>query len=376
MRIVQVLQDESHWGEIGPATLEKGLGGRETAMVQLAMKWAELGHEVITCCPRDSVDAYEFPSGGVARFVPYQLFESVVPAVGANALVMWECPWAINMPGIREMVDFACVEMQVAHLSVAGEQFESMNKQIDAWCVLSPWAGRFLELQEESVGPKLKVHPNGIDLGRWAGLEQADQGDETPKFFYSSSPDRGLAGLLRAWPEIRRRIPNAELYVAYGAEGWLKGALWSHSKVAEDALAVANGLQQPGVKYLGKIGQDQLAEVQAGCHALLYPCNAIQPTETGCITAVEAGASGSVMILSDEDCLGEEFGDCSKQIKVPFTTKDIADAVVEVWEDRALRESLIAKGSILAEERTWDRIAKGWIEMFQDGKEGIEIGKA
>lgn len=364
MVIAQVLQDKSAWGEIGPKTLSQGLGGRETALVHLGMLWGEMGHEVTCYVPRDSVESYDFPSGGKCTFAPYQMFEHALPVYGANALVMWECPWAIMMPGIREMVDFACVEMQVAHMDLKAEKFEELNERIDKWCVLSNWAGRFLELQEKGVADKWIVHPNGVDISRWNGLEFADQDDEQPKFYYSSSPDRGLAGLLRAWPFIREKWPGAELGVAYGVESWIESNLWSHNARSEEAIAVAQGLNQEGITYYGKIGQDQLARLQAQSHALLYPCDPAAPTETGCITAVEAGASQSVMILSDADCLEEDFGHCSAQLQLPFDERDIASIVDHVWSNRELREELIAKGQLLAEGRDWKKIAEGWIEMF------------
>lgn len=362
MRIVQVLQDESHWGEIGPEALSTGLGGRETAMVQLAMKWAEHGHEVVTFCPRQSTVEYEVGSG-TSRFAPYQLFEHAVPAFGADALVMWECPWAADVPGVNEMVGFTCVEMQVAHLAVQGEEFDRLNENIDKWCVLSEWAGKFLGMQERGVRDKLVVLPNGVDLSRWADTEIVAG---HPVFYYSSSPDRGLVHLLKAWPIILDKIPRAKLHIAYGAEKWIEGAMWSHNAVSEDALSVAELLDQPGVVYQGKIGQDKLAEIQLKADMLLYPCDPVQPTETGCITAVEAGASQTAMVLSEADCLKSEFGDCSVQAKLPMDYVDFAELAVQTYNDQALREELVAKGSIMAEERDWDKIATRWERMFRE----------
>jgi hypothetical protein len=46
-RIAQVLRAGSQWGSVTPNTLnQKGLGGRETAIIKLAEQWALEGHEV------------------------------------------------------------------------------------------------------------------------------------------------------------------------------------------------------------------------------------------------------------------------------------------------------------------------------------------
>lgn len=366
MRIAQVLTDKSHWGEIGPETLGKGLGGRETALVSLAQEWAKEGHEVINFVPRREIVAYQNPLGGEARYVPVDHVDKALPIIGTDALVLWECPEIVGAPGIREMSKFVCVEMQVAHISINEATMGDLDDHIDKWCVLSEWAGDFLKMQSKYVESKLVVHPNGVNIDRWAGLPLADHDDADPKFFYSSSPDRGLAGLLRAWPLIREKLPNATLDVAYGIEKWAEATRWSHGMQCEDALTVIEGINQPGVNYHGKIGQDELALIQAGSHGLLYPCDPYQPTETGCITAVEAGASDSMMILSDADCLKSEFGECSLQVELPLDPQKIADTAVSGWEDKELRIELCGRGRELAESRDWELIARGWLNMFRE----------
>jgi hypothetical protein len=45
VRISNVLISDS-WGELTPDIFEKGVGGREGAMMYLSREWAKLGHEV------------------------------------------------------------------------------------------------------------------------------------------------------------------------------------------------------------------------------------------------------------------------------------------------------------------------------------------
>jgi hypothetical protein len=43
------------------------------------------------------------------------------------------------------------------------------------------------------------------------------------KMLYASSPDRGLEHLLRMWPQIKEKIPGAELHFCYGWNMFDKG---------------------------------------------------------------------------------------------------------------------------------------------------------
>jgi len=58
VKIAQYLAD-SPWGDVTPETLDQGMGGRETAVVQLAEHWADMGHEVTTFAPVSKVTKYE-----------------------------------------------------------------------------------------------------------------------------------------------------------------------------------------------------------------------------------------------------------------------------------------------------------------------------
>ena len=60
--------------------------------------------------------------------------------------------------------------------------------------------------------PLAIVAPNGIDPAYFVD----DGADDPRRFVYASNPARGLVETLRAWPAIRSRLPDAELYVCEG----------------------------------------------------------------------------------------------------------------------------------------------------------------
>jgi glycosyltransferase involved in cell wall biosynthesis len=365
LRIVQYLSGPSPWGDVTPETMNsKGLGGRETALVQLAQRWAHMGYDVVNYVP------VEAPTGPPnCRFLDYRYVADHLRCFGADVLVSWEEPRIFDIEGVAESVPVKVIEMQVAHLSGLTPEADQV---IDAYAVLSRWAGGFLTQQNAFVDPrKLVVLPNGVDLDRYRPELAFDYPEKVAtekswRFFYSSSPDRGLAHLLNTWPRIRDRWPNATLTICYGLENWVRAEQWSHNIQSESALDIIEGLEQPGINYLGKIGQSDLADIQRHSDALLYPCDTMQPTETGCITVVEAGAAWSPAIITDCDCLGSEFGDYNYAAvsPLPFDPDHYVDTIDSVLSDKDRYLELQRNGRELARSRQWSLIAEDWIDMF------------
>jgi glycosyltransferase involved in cell wall biosynthesis len=218
----------------------------------------------------------------------------------------------------------------------------------------------------------VRTLPNGIQLDRYKTDTYGDWKNKKSKpgknwkFVYSSSPDRGLWHLLKAWPEIRKLNPKAELRVGYGVKNWTEVVKYSHGKVAEMAVEIEIMMDQEGVKDIGKIGQGKLAALQINADAWLYPFDPIQPTETGCITAIENAASGNPLITTDADCMKSEFEDYGVIVPLPFTVESYVGAIEEVMTDIDKYQELQQKGYELAKNRNWSDIARDWITMFEE----------
>jgi glycosyltransferase involved in cell wall biosynthesis len=361
LKIAQVI-DSGSWGEITPDAFERGIGGREGAMLRLSNEWARAGHEVTNFVPVQLPQRYNGGSG-MHEYVPLTLAPEMLKNFSYDAVVSWEMP-EVFQDEVAEMQPVRVVEMQVAHINPYMEQF---LPNASAIAVLSRWHGDFVLADALSATPEqIHVLPNGVDLMHYAwDRDHESRRTAAKRFFYSSSPDRGLWHLLRMWPEIRGRYPEAQLHVAYGVERWTSGAKWQHLRVGEMATEIELLLRQPGVVDVGTIGQERLAQIQRRSAAWLYPCDTIQPTETGCITAIEAGAAGAPMIITDCDCLGSEFGDVASVTPLPFEPAEYVEALFDVLESPTRYAGLRLRGRQLAEERQWQKIAPRWLEMFE-----------
>jgi len=166
------------------------------------------------------------------------------------------------------------------------------------------------------------------------------------------------------WPRIEARWPGAQLYVAYDANTWAEKLKWSHGRVGEMALQVQQGLKQKGVVDMGRINGRSLARLQLQATAWLYPCDPIMPTETGCITAVEAGAAGTPMVITDADCLESEFGDVAQMVRLPILDDAYLVGVHDVIEDEDHYSALAHAGRAMAETRDWKDIAPRWTALM------------
>jgi glycosyltransferase involved in cell wall biosynthesis len=361
VKIIQFIPNCS-WGDLTPTTMnEKGLGGRETALLQLGENWAMKGHEVINFVPLKKPERSHFYSGGSVYYVDQRMAGDYIKQIGCDVLVSWEEPRIFDFEWCRANTGLRVIEMQVSNLNITKELDDSVHN----YAVLSKWAGEWLVEQAGGVidPEKLVVFPNGVDLSRYSkSLYPVTPDRDHLEFYYSSSPDRGLNHLLRMWPKIRKVYPGALLHIAYGIENWVEMVKWSHNMHGEVGLDLIEGIRQDGVVYHGRIGQDELAAIQYQCDALLYPADTMQPTETGCITVVEAGAAGCPAVITDCDCLGSEFSWCAEVTPLPFNENAYIESI-----GRALdrKDQLTTLGRQLAQQRDWSVIAQQWLDWFE-----------
>jgi glycosyltransferase involved in cell wall biosynthesis len=359
IKIAQALNYDG-WGGIDSTSLERGVGGREGALINLSKEWARQGHEVtnFTTTPKPE-RIYE--GDGFYEFVPFKLSTTMLATFPYDACVAWECPEVFADERVVERNPVRLVEMQCAHL--APQQRADAAAEFATGVVgLSQWHVDFLA--HEGVEGPFYVLPNGIDLSAFPDTDNWTIPSQH-KFVYSSSPDRGLWNLLRAWPLMRQQWPDAELRIAYGLKNWLANAIWAHSAMGEMAVEISHLMRQDGVIDMGKLSHAEVAQLHLDSSALAYPCDTMGPTETGCITIIEAMAAHKPVITTDCDCLAEEFEPAALIVPLPFDPVEYVEAVASVLEDESVYYDLCARGRKLAEGRQWRDIAQRWIELFQ-----------
>lgn len=384
MKIANILISNV-WGEVGPAALERGIGGREGAMIYLSREWAKLGHEVTNFVDteqgqRFNESSWPFATSidgrsnltlggrvGFHEYVPLNLCKPMLANFPWDVAIAWECPSVFSDHRILNNIKLKICEMQVCHFG--GDEMEAAANFCDYLAVLSDWHGKFLlsgglDMEEDEI---VTLH-NGVDINRYPEdkINKIDL-SKPFKFVYSSSPDRGLLHLLQIWPDLIKDFPGSELTITYGAQDWIDFNKWSHGKAGEMAVELQLLLKQKGVKDIGKIGQKELAELQLEATAWPYPLDAMSATESGCITAIENAAAGNPIITTNCDCMPSEFGGIGRIVELPFNKEKYYKAVKDVLTDEDYYTNLQIKGRKFAEKRDWSIIAKEWVDLFHKG---------
>ena len=342
------------WDGTTPST--RGIGGSETAVVEVAKRLAAEGQQVVV---------YNRAGSGEGEHdgVLYVNWERFRPGTYHDTFVSWRQPGIVN-----ENPNAGNRMLWLHDLNMGTSIDERVASGFDRVMGVSDWHAKYLKkvypfLKDEQVG----FLPNGINLERF---QQKAGPRQMFRIVYTSSPDRGLANLLRMWPELRRVYgPDAQLDIFYGWENFMQAIRMGHShyrQVMEAIMALGN---QPGVNWRGRVGQDALAKELLQADAWLYPTSFL---ETCCIAAAEAQAAGLKIVTSACGNLPDIVGDAGLCIPGQATTESYRRSFLSVaWgmlTDVETRMKYEPRGPKNIKGFTWDAAAKVWLSELAAGE--------
>ena len=204
--------------------------------------------------------------------------------------------------------------------------------------------------------PVLAVIGHGLDSERFT--EGCFPPTKVHSFIWASSPDRGLEELLVMWPMIMDKWPNAELNIFYGWE-YFNSSLGIPAQ-REFKERIRTLLEQPGVKWRGRVGQRDMAIEMQAAQYWLYPPHEFR--ETYCITALEAQAAGVLCFYRTNGALGETIGDRGIPIPMDATQEQIVSLVTDENCDYA---TMRQKAKQYALSRTWEGQAAKLLLLYE-----------
>jgi glycosyltransferase involved in cell wall biosynthesis len=191
---------------------------------------------------------------------------------------------------------------------------------------------------------------------------------------YASSPDRGLHHLLNWWPEIKERVPEAELRVYYRVEPWLREILdepsqrgslmWKRAKTVFDFFMKSK--DGDGVTLVGPTPTRKMMQTLCETRVLAYPCDPLRFTEGFSVTVLDACAAGCVPVISGADALMELWWNAAHVIPgKPAEKKDRwLDALVLALNDDDFASEVRVSAKARARELTRGRVAEVWERML------------
>lgn len=179
------------------------------------------------------------------------------------------------------------------------------------------------------------------------------------RMLYASSYDRGLEHLLRLWPQVKEKIPNAELHIAYGWKMFDKGYS-NNPYMMKWKERMEKLMEQEGITHHGRLSKASLDELTLDCDVWAYYCTF---DETNCITALNSQRLGCVPItmaragLLDTVYSGKLIdGDGFE----PETKEEYLKALVYAYENPKWLQKESDKARNGIEKFYWGNIAKDW----------------
>lgn len=270
---------------------KSSLGGSESACLSLARGLAARGHDVHIFATKLDDDGAGTDKHGVQwspvehlpdvmRFAPPDVFVSLrMPGVYHNPVpAKLRILWAQDLLQLSSQIDPVLFQVDQLHYvsQYHRAQWEGVSKlvsRVDSYVTDNPFdVGRAVTMSGQSV------------RGRY-------------RLAHISRPERGMDAVLRYWPDIRKKYPEATLTVCrynsmYDATGWGRVCESYDQKVAMVNQLVG------GIEYAGELGKDDLYRLLGSVNALFYPTSQPGFAETNCIAVAEAQACGTPVIAS------------------------------------------------------------------------------
>jgi glycosyltransferase involved in cell wall biosynthesis len=347
--------------------LEQPLGGSQSAVCYLAEALAAAGHRPVllngiqTAGVSRGVEwmSRDRPASEIAKLLP-DVVVGVLSALDTDnyrllfgsrpRLVLWT-QHAHDQPAVAPLRD---PRVRACYNGIA---------------VVSEWQREHFERELRVDKNQLHVLPNAIgpafrDLfGRQERIGAAKK--RPPVLAYTSTPFRGLIGLLDVFPEIRRRVPETRLQVFSSMR------VYQETRSNDDAEFGAlyrRCAETEGVEYIGSLPQPQLAAALRAATVLAYP-NTFP--ETFCIAALEAMAAGCAIVTSALGALPETTAGYARLVSMvereDLYASNFIDAVVATLEESIAHtnEALLRAQVDYANRRTWELRAREWLVWLE-----------
>lgn len=329
----------------------RGLGGTESYIVLSSRYLAELGHDVTIYSPSIS-DSFLSGYG-----VLWNSIHSLKKEDNRDMLLV-----------LRTMSDVVkgCSAKKKAIVTLCRK-----NQGIKNWVIqnninkvfsVSEYQRRTL-INVDGLSPEI-VYPSsaGVDFNAYTEVNNKIPG----KCIYCSVPYRGLDVLIELWPEIKKQIPWATLFITSSYILWGKDRQ-DNDTICKDAYNKINKMRELGVYNLVCLPKKELIKHQCQSELMLYPSSY---DEMCCVAALECAAAGCAIVTSDRAALSERVmhgisgyliaGDCNS----PEYKNRFIEYTVELLHNQRLRDSFKVSARNLAESFEYGKIIPDMLDII------------
>ena len=337
-----------------PTTPDRtGIGGSETACIEMARELAALGCDVTVYGDCAATE-------GIYDGVRYHHHDKFPSPHAPDVLISSRRP-DVSDPRAR----LNLLWVHDIHVGPPVAPMETALLRFDRILCLSSWHKQFFLSCYPTLHPdRVVVTRNGIRPARFSA-SPVKRGN---RMIFSSSPNRGLDTLLANFPFIKDLVPDAQIDICYGFEAWetfarMRGDAAELAEIDRYKRLIEQAVAQGHAVYHGRVPQTRLAELMLGAKVWSYPTAFL---ETSCITAMEAQAAGAVPVTSAVAALPETVKHGFLVEPGPNYGRKWVDAVVGMLSDEYARSRIAAAGRAHAlENLSWSALARDWLAMFE-----------
>lgn len=282
---------------------ETSLGGSESAAVGVARALVARGHRVVIFAA-DLADTARGRDPWGVLWEPHDLL------MAPHGYLHWEWDACVSLR-MTEVFEQAWIPARWRVLWNQDLLLDGGDAKGQAQAVMSAlwsvdtlaYVSAYHRAQWEGLLPYVKdmgwVTRNGFD----PDVVPVDVPKDDRVIIHISRPERGLTPILRMWPLLKLRRPQAILQLAryssmYDAAGW--GRICE----AYDAEVARVNRDVGGIEYLGELNKPDLYQAISRAAVMWYP-GVADFAETSCIAAIEAQACGTPFVGSYRGALPE-----------------------------------------------------------------------
>lgn len=324
---------------------EKGLGGSETAAVEMALWLRQLTKRQVKIF-NNSSEVYIGRTGveyrpAVEAYAYFKKWKPKVHIAWRHATRLTQAPsyvWSHDL--ITNGADNLNAYDKVMALTEFHENFLMANMGIPRNKIMRTRNGISVDLIKETKKLNLKRNPY--------------------KIIFPSSPDRGLDHVIKTLDIVHKEIPEIELHGFYGLGNLLKYGLKSKHDMLVKMIE-----ERPWINYVGNVNKEKLMQEYATSGIWFYPADFI---ESFAITALEAPFSGCWSIVRHIGALPNTMKDFMKNGLCDVMDIDATD--YEAWAKlivEAIKEEKykrLENNPINIDKHSWCNVAKEWVGEF------------
>jgi glycosyltransferase involved in cell wall biosynthesis len=182
---------------------------------------------------------------------------------------------------------------------------------------------------------------------------RSNYSDSLPYFIFVGSlhPRKNVETLLRAYDFFRTKFNHEFRLLITGEEMFM----------AENIRRIySQMLFKKEVVFTGRLSSEKLSKAIAASFAMVF----IPFFEGFGVPVIEAMACGVPVIASDVTSLPEVCGEAALLVN-PDDTEEVADKMIQLYDDENLRKELISKGFSNIQRFSWDTSAEKLWEIIE-----------